>query len=939
MLKPDSLEFEKEPPLGDNSCLNRSEPTDNTSPLNESDTSVSVADFSDQVNKPSGSINLSHCRERELYTLLENSPDIIVRYDTSLNRIYANRTYIQQTGFSEQEAVGVSLFDKNVLPETTALQFRQMLQNVFLTAAPAEKDFEWTDRYDVFHCFSVRVIPEFDPQGQLESFMAIARDITDRRKSELLLQQRENEYRVLVENSSECIVRFDKNCRIVFANRHVFSLLRCSEQKLIGKTLLELFPEFLHEIGRKEIGIYTSALEEALVLGEKREFEMNFMLPAGKFYSYKVVVLPEKDLQGNVTGLISFGRNITEYKKTENDLREAQNRLEAIISTIPDLLWLKDKNGVYLSCNKAFKEFFRATEDQIIGKTDYAFVKKEIAEFFRAKDREAIAAGKICINQEVINYADHEGILETRKVPLYNTTGELEGVLGIAREITERINADKALSESEEKFSSAFRSSPSAFAIINLKKDTILDANDSFCKLTGYDREEVIGTRASDLRVFSPSQKFLEKRRDFYRNGKIKNLEFHFLHRNGYSRWGLVSAVKINVGGQACILFQIIDITRRKRMEKKLLDEQFKLSEAQRIGKIGSWEYNFETSQVSFSREINNIYEIDPERLTTTYTKFLEWVHPDDRDFVQEAIKNSVIHHKPCIIEHRIMFPDGKIKYAFQHSEAFYDDRGNPQRMIGTIQDITFKKVAELELLQAKESAEESNRLKSAFLATMNHELRTPLNHIIGFSDIIINQPEKAPDFVEVIKSSGQKLLDIVEDIFQLALAEQSEIILRNDSFNLGCMFSDSIQVLSEILEVSGKRKVIDLLFSPEESLLNKHVIGDLNKINQVLGNLFKNAVKFTEKGFIEFGMNMKSPGSITFFVRDTGMGIPKDKHTVIFEFFRQADDSNTRKYGGIGVGLAISKRITEVLKGKLTFISEPHQGSTFYFSIPVEEE
>lgn len=882
----------------------------------------------------------AYYRERELLTLLEHSPDIIVRYDTNMNRIYANRTYIEQTGFTRGEAIGVSLFDKNVLPETTAMQFRQMLLNVFQTGCPDEKDYEWTDRYDVFHCFTVRIIPEFDQQGLLESVMAIARDITDRRRSELLLSQRENDYRTLVENSSECIVRFDKDCRIVFVNRHIYSLLNCPVEKLLGKTPLELFPEPFRFKFRNEIEAYITMLKVVLAVGEKREMELNFDFSGKKFYLYQVILMPEKDLLGNVTGIISFGRNITEYKKTENSLREAQNRLSVIISAIPDLVWLKDKNGIYQACNKAFQEFFGATEEQIVGKTDYDFVKKEVADFFRAKDFEAIAAGKVCLTEEKITYANdgRQGILETRKVPLYDTNGKIEGVLGISREITERINSEKALSESEEKFSSAFRNSPSAFAIINLKKDAILDANDSFCKLTGYEREEVIEKKASDLRIFSHSEKFLEGHRDFYRNGNIKNLEFHFLHRNGYNRWGLVSAVKITVSGQSCILLQINDITRRKRMEKKLFDEQFKLSEAQRIGKIGSWEYNFETSQISFSKEINRIYEIDPERSTSTYSKFLDRVHPDDKGLVCNLLKDSIAHNSPCIIEHRIILPSGKMKYVFQHSENFYDPNGKLQRIIGTIQDITFKKVAELELLEAKEKAEEGNRLKSAFLATMNHELRTPLNHIIGFSDLIMSHPARAQDFVEVIKSSGQKLLDIVEDIFQLALAEQSEIILRNDTFNLGSMFSDSIQVLSEILEVSGKRDVIELRFSPEEELLNKVVIGDLNKINQVLGNLFKNAVKFTEKGFIEFGMSMKTAGAVTFFVRDTGMGIPKEKHSVIFEFFRQADDSNTRKHGGIGVGLAISKRITEVLKGKLTFISEPQQGSTFYFSLPVEE-
>jgi CheY-like chemotaxis protein len=142
---------------------------------------------------------------------------------------------------------------------------------------------------------------------------------------------------------------------------------------------------------------------------------------------------------------------------------------------------------------------------------------------------------------------------------------------------------------------------------------------------------------------------------------------------------------------------------------------------------------------------------------------------------------------------------------------------------------------------------------------------------------------------------------------------------------------------LTEIRDTSGKKDQIELVFNPDSQLLLNSIYADKNKINQVLINLFKNAVKFTKKGKIEFGFHQKNPGWITFYVSDTGIGIPKDKHELIFDFFRQLDDSHTRIYGGIGIGLSISKKIADVMEGTLSLESEPGKGSTFYFSFPAE--
>ena len=243
------------------------------------------------------------------------------------------------------------------------------------------------------------------------------------------------------------------------------------------------------------------------------------------------------------------------------------------------------------------------------------------------------------------------------------------------------------------------------------------------------------------------------------------------------------------------------------------------------------------------------------------------------------------------------------------------------------------------DLIVAKERAEESDRLKSAFLSTMNHELRTPLNHILGFSDLILSgvNPETVKDYVQKIETSGKALLSIIEDIFDLALVEQSEIKVRRKSFALMDLFDENKLVFNEILRSSGKDEQIKLQFRPDSKYLRSYILSDRNKINQILINLFKNAIKFTSNGTIEFGFSVPEENNLRFYIKDTGIGIPEDKQEIIFDWFRQGDDTHSRQYSGVGIGLSLAKKIAQVLNGELTVESEPGKGSTFFFNLPVE--
>ncbi len=254
-----------------------------------------------------------------------------------------------------------------------------------------------------------------------------------------------------------------------------------------------------------------------------------------------------------------------------------------------------------------------------------------------------------------------------------------------------------------------------------------------------------------------------------------------------------------------------------------------------------------------------------------------------------------------------------------------------------------FRKKAEQELIEALEKAEESDRLKSTFLATMSHELRTPLNAIIGFSDIINEELSvtEIVDFVKIINSSGNQLLGIVEDLFDITLIEAGEIRIRKRKVTLYSIMEYVYNVIEVDRQTTSKEHIELKLFIENE---DGDLIIDTDpvKLKQILINLLRNALKFTQEGHVHFGCKVvieENSKAILFYVEDTGKGIPENKRDLIFDIFAQIEDTTTTAFGGTGIGLSISKKLTVLLGGKIWVESEVDKGSLFKFTIPYTDD
>lgn len=380
---------------------------------------------------------------------------------------------------------------------------------------------------------------------------------------------------------------------------------------------------------------------------------------------------------------------------------------------------------------------------------------------------------------------------------------------------------------------------------------------------------------------------------------------------------------------------------QREEAEKALLISQARLSEAQKIARIGNWDYNFITNEIYWSEEVYRIFELDPETFVPTAKNYVRLFHEDDRPAIKHALKTCADNGMQLALDLRVVLPDGTFKFVNVHAYYQYRESGEIEKFVGTVQDINQRKMVEQELIEAKKIAEESGKIKEQFLANMSHEIRTPMNAIIGFTNLLTEQknlitPEHFK-YIKAIHDAGEHLMVIINDILDFSKIESGKMVIENLDFSLPELIEKAVSLFRPKAEEKG----IQLAYTIKEDV-PVFVTGDPVRLNQVLVNLISNALKFTEVGYVKLDVEAlrqsSSRAMIRFSIEDTGIGIPENKLTTVFESFTQARSDTTRKYGGTGLGLTIVKKIVELQRGEVSVHSVEGQGSTFIIDLPFEK-
>ena len=326
-----------------------------------------------------------------------------------------------------------------------------------------------------------------------------------------------------------------------------------------------------------------------------------------------------------------------------------------------------------------------------------------------------------------------------------------------------------------------------------------------------------------------------------------------------------------------------------------------------------------------------------------------EAIGKTDFDFYDNEYAQKAFHEEqkilasdvPVINKQESIIGSGNQNQWFSTTKiSMKDNNGAVNGIISLSRDISDRKEAEEYLKKAKLRAEEADRLKSAFLANMSHEIRTPMNSIIGFTDFLLDvdvNKEDRTKYLQYIKNSGNTLLTLINDIIDIAKIEAGQLNIKHEHVNIRPVLKELFASAKEIKNRLGKNDIEIRLHKDNISDLYIHT--DPFRFRQVMSNLIGNAIKFTDEGMIELGYNLTNNQHIDFFVRDTGVGIPRDKIDSIFDRFAQVDFGYTRNKDGAGLGLAISKKLVELLDGQLKVNSVEGEGSVFTLSLPFNEE
>jgi PAS domain S-box-containing protein len=461
--------------------------------------------------------------------------------------------------------------------------------------------------------------------------------------------------------------------------------------------------------------------------------------------------------------------------------------------------------------------------------------------------------------------------------------------------------------------------------------------NDAFTKVLGYSREDLLSRpfvefiHPDDLEKTFAEVKFLTQ------NNPTIDFENRYVKKNGdlvFLQW------RANLNTANNLIYAIArDVTDIRKTQEKLLTSEKSMNEAQKIAKIGSWDFNLINQELNWSNELYEIFEIENIlNDSQLYPKYLSCFLPEDVEVLNKNVYHTITHKVPYEMEHRIILDSDKIKWVFCTGVPIMDKNNDVIALKGVVQDITQKKQID-DTIKAKEKAEAANKAKSDFLANMSHEIRTPLNGIVGFTDLLLKTKfdNDQLEYLKTVNESANTLMEIINNILDFSKIESGKLELSFEEIDINQLSSQIIN----LFKYEANHKKIELLLDIDSNV-PQFIKGDSFRLKQILVNLLSNAMKFTFSGYIKLHIiqmeESETISKIKFSVIDTGIGIKDHNQKKIFQSFIQADNTTTRKYGGTGLGLAISSQLLALKNSELELVSTYGQGSEFFFTIAFEK-
>ena len=717
-----------------------------------------------------------------------------------------------------------------------------------------------------------------------------------------------------------------------------------------------------------ELGTAITPGFEALVFKASRGiediYELTYVRKDGTRFPALVSVTALRDAQDAIIGYLLIGTDNTARKEAENALLQAGALQSAIFNSANFSSIATDAKGVIQIFNVGAERMLGYTAAEVMNKITPADISDPQELIARAEALSVEIGTPITPGFEALVFKASRGIEDiyeltyirkdgTRFPAVVNVTAlrdEQDAIIGYLLIGTElKAGALQSAIFNSANFSSIATDAKGVIQIFNVGAERMLgyaaaEVMDKITPADISDPQELIA-RAEELSVelgtaITPGFEALV----FKASRGIEDIyELTYIRKDGTRFPALVSVTALRDAQDAIIGYLLIgtDNTARKQVEEEQKQSDQRLRDQQ-----------FYTRSLIESN-IDALMTTDPSGIITDVNKQMEALTGCTRDELigapfkdcftdpgraEAGIKRVLNEKSVTDYELTARTRDGKQTVVSYNATTFYDRSRTLQGVFAAARDITERKRVERELQHAKAAAESASRTKSDFLASMSHEIRTPMNAIMGIADLLAKTsltPEQ-DKYVQIFRRSGDNLLNLINDILDLSKVEASQLDLEKTGFSL----SDHLEKVIEMVAPRAQEKNLSLDCEIEPSVSND-LVGDPTRLRQVLLNLLGNAIKFTETGNVSLKVELDGdssvPTALRFTVTDTGIGITEDKLAAIFERFTQADSSTTRRFGGSGLGLTISKRLVELMGGRVWVASDVDKGSTFGFAVPFE--
>ncbi|HUX42904.1 MAG TPA: PAS domain S-box protein [Rectinemataceae bacterium] len=513
--------------------------------------------------------------------------------------------------------------------------------------------------------------------------------------------------------------------------------------------------------------------------------------------------------------------------------------------------------------------------------------------------------------------------------PVKDSRGRIGHYLALKQDVTER-----KLMEERLRLQAAAMDSTLGFIVIvdaRAADYPIIYTNAAFRKVTGYASEEVIGRNPRFLHDREPTQPGLDEIRAGLRDKRPSQALLRNFRKDGTPFWNeiYISPVLDDTGEVSHFVGISNDVTALVAIRNELFENERRLRISQELANIGTWDWDIQSDEIQGSERIGPLFGLTHGVANLSFSSLMATIHPDDRDLVDNAIAECLVTGNSFKVEHRVIWPDGRSRWLLESGNVTTDESGKPVHLLGIVQDLTDRKLAEIETMRSREEAVRANKVKSEFLSSMSHELRTPMNAILGFGQLLERDRslgESQLDFIDEIMKAGRHLLDLINEVLDLSKIEAGKVDLSPEPV----VYRDLIDEAVSLVAPLASRRAIEI---SKEIAADPTVIADRLRLKQAIVNLLSNAVKYNrDRGSVRIRLS-QSGGWARLEVIDSGYGIPEGRMAELFApFSRLGRDGSDIE--GSGIGLHISKRLIELMGGRIGAKSQEGSGSTFWIEL-----